>query len=193
MISDKDKATLGKLAALMRGAKKKKPNEALTKEDIDSQIQSLMKRKETLMAKRPVPHNDVAMIQGKINHLRNQKAKKNEELTIEDIAIMVREAYIEENKVTCPKCEGKGCEHCDGKGYHMNEDNDAKIKAINKQIKQLQKQKEKDQEFMKKLTDLQMRNSQSNKIFRSAKKISDLRKKRDKMKENKVMFTRLVY
>ena len=134
MISDKDKATLGKLAALMRGAKKKKPNEALTKEDI---------------------------------------------------AIMVREAYIEENKVTCPKCEGKGCEHCDGKGYHMNEDNDAKIKAINKQIKQLQKQKEKDQEFMKKLTDLQMRNSQSNKIFRSAKKISDLRKKRDKMKENK--------
>ncbi len=185
MISDKDKATLGKLAALMRGAKKKKPNEALTKEDIDSQIQSLMKRKETLMAKRPVPHNDVAMIQGKINHLRNQKAKKNEELTIEDIAIMVREAYIEENKVTCPKCEGKGCEHCDGKGYHMNEDNDAKVKAINKQIKQLQKQKEKDQEFMKKLTDLQMRNSQSNKIFRSAKKISDLRKKRDKMKENK--------
>jgi len=121
MISDKDKATLGKLAALMRGAKKKKPNEALAKEDIDAQIQSLMKRKEKLMVKRPVPHNDVAMIQGKINHLRNKKAKQNEGLTIEDIATMVREAYIEENKVECPKCEGKGCDHCDGKGYHMKE------------------------------------------------------------------------
>ena len=76
MISDKDKATLGKLAALMRGAKKKKPNEAIAKEDIDAQIQSLMKQKEKLMVKRPVPHNDVARIQGKINVLRDKKAKE---------------------------------------------------------------------------------------------------------------------
>ena len=26
-----------------------------------------------------------------------------------------------EEKVTCPKCEGKGCDHCDGKGYHIKE------------------------------------------------------------------------
>jgi len=27
----------------------------------------------------------------------------------------------EEKKVECPKCEGKGCDHCDNKGYHMSE------------------------------------------------------------------------
>tara|TARA_Y100000389_G_scaffold63850_1_gene59860 strand:+ start:7848 stop:8558 length:711 start_codon:yes stop_codon:yes gene_type:complete len=27
----------------------------------------------------------------------------------------------EGEKVECPKCEGKGCDHCDDKGYHMAE------------------------------------------------------------------------
>ena len=26
-----------------------------------------------------------------------------------------------EAKEECPKCEGKGCDHCDGNGYHMKE------------------------------------------------------------------------
>lgn len=26
-----------------------------------------------------------------------------------------------EEKVECPKCKGEGCDHCDGKGYHMAE------------------------------------------------------------------------
>jgi len=26
-----------------------------------------------------------------------------------------------EEKFECPKCKGKGCDHCDGKGYHMKE------------------------------------------------------------------------
>jgi hypothetical protein len=26
-----------------------------------------------------------------------------------------------EEKVECPKCKGEGCDHCDGKGYHMSE------------------------------------------------------------------------
>ena len=25
----------------------------------------------------------------------------------------------EDKKVTCPKCDGEGCEHCDDKGYHL--------------------------------------------------------------------------
>ena len=27
-----------------------------------------------------------------------------------------------EGKMECPKCEGKGCSHCDNKGYHMKEE-----------------------------------------------------------------------
>lgn len=30
----------------------------------------------------------------------------------------LKEEALNEEKVECPKCEGKGCDHCDGKGYH---------------------------------------------------------------------------
>jgi len=30
-----------------------------------------------------------------------------------------------EQKVECPKCEGKGCDHCDNKGYHMMDEGSA--------------------------------------------------------------------
>lgn len=33
------------------------------------------------------------------------------------------------DKIKCPKCDGKGCDHCDNKGYHMKEDSDA-VKAF---------------------------------------------------------------
>jgi hypothetical protein len=29
--------------------------------------------------------------------------------------------YQQEDKVVCPKCDGEGCEHCDDKGYHLEE------------------------------------------------------------------------
>ena len=29
---------------------------------------------------------------------------------------------VKEEKIECPKCKGEGCEHCDGKGYHMKEE-----------------------------------------------------------------------
>ena len=28
---------------------------------------------------------------------------------------------VEEGTTTCPKCNGKGCEHCDGKGTHTDD------------------------------------------------------------------------
>ena len=38
-----------------------------------------------------------------------------------------------EGKVECPKCEGKGCEHCDNKGYHITEAfSDAQVQALKK-------------------------------------------------------------
>ena len=27
-----------------------------------------------------------------------------------------------EEKIICPKCKGEGCDHCDGKGYHVSTD-----------------------------------------------------------------------
>jgi hypothetical protein len=35
-----------------------------------------------------------------------------------------------EEKTECPKCEGDGCDHCDGKGYHTTEELSAKQKKI---------------------------------------------------------------
>jgi len=35
-----------------------------------------------------------------------------------------------EEKTECPQCEGKGCDHCGGKGYHTTEELTAKQKKI---------------------------------------------------------------
>ena len=35
-----------------------------------------------------------------------------------------------EEKVECPQCKGEGCDHCEGKGYHTNEELTAKQKKI---------------------------------------------------------------
>ena len=36
---------------------------------------------------------------------------------------------INENKIECPQCKGKGCDHCGGKGYHLKENADEQLKA----------------------------------------------------------------
>tara|TARA_B100002019_G_C21267883_1_gene600398 strand:+ start:1010 stop:1519 length:510 start_codon:yes stop_codon:yes gene_type:complete len=37
---------------------------------------------------------------------------------------MKRKKHMYE-KVTCPKCNGEGCDHCDGKGYHEDDPKEA--------------------------------------------------------------------
>ena len=71
---DSDEYLHKKRQAISKAIKKQKG----VNEDLDSQIDALMKQKEKLMVKRPVPHNDVARIQGKINVLRDKKAKEKE-------------------------------------------------------------------------------------------------------------------
>jgi len=39
-----------------------------------------------------------------------------------DFAMMRKKKKMDEGKVECPKCKGEGCDHCDGKGYHMQKD-----------------------------------------------------------------------
>src|SRR6056300_1789732 len=47
-----------------------------------------------------------------------------------------------EGKVECPKCEGKGCEHCDNKGYHITEAfTDAQMKQLKKAYEPLRGKK----------------------------------------------------
>jgi hypothetical protein len=40
----------------------------------------------------------------------------------EQVRKCAKEMMHKEGKMECPKCEGKGCDHCDNKGYHMNEE-----------------------------------------------------------------------
>ena len=69
---DSDEYIHKKRQAISKAIKKQKG----VKEDIDSQINELMKRKKALMDKRPVPTNDVSSISGKLNVLRAKKAKE---------------------------------------------------------------------------------------------------------------------
>lgn len=41
---------------------------------------------------------------------------------------------VNEEKVECPKCEGKGCEHCDMKGYHIKEAKVDELTAAQKKL-----------------------------------------------------------
>lgn len=49
----------------------------------------------------------------------------------------VKEVELDEAKVECPECEGKGCDHCDDKGYHMKEGFIIESEEIDPQIKRL--------------------------------------------------------
>ena len=41
---------------------------------------------------------------------------------------------VKEEKIECPKCEGKGCEHCDMKGYHIKEAKVDELTAAQKKL-----------------------------------------------------------
>ena len=43
--------------------------------------------------------------------------------------VVVGEEVEESHKIECPKCKGEGCEHCDGKGYHIKEEVELDEKA----------------------------------------------------------------
>ena len=70
---DSDEYLHKKRQAITKAIKKEDVNE-----DIDSQIDALMKQKKALMDKRPVPTQQVARISGKLNVLRDKKAKEKE-------------------------------------------------------------------------------------------------------------------
>ena len=54
-----------------------------------------------------------------------EKEKESENIAIQKQRDADRKANesveLEESKVTCPECGGKGCDHCDDTGYHIKE------------------------------------------------------------------------
>lgn len=54
-----------------------------------------------------------------------EKEKETENVAIQKKRDATRKANesveLEESKVTCPECGGKGCDHCDDTGYHIKE------------------------------------------------------------------------
>jgi len=60
--------------------------------------------------------------------------KKSTITKAHDIAKSIKKDEMKEEKIECPKCEGKGCEHCDMKGYHIKE---AKVDELTSAQKKL--------------------------------------------------------
>ena len=54
----------------------------------------------------------------------DKKKREKKGSNLEDAggpAAKLKGEAVESDKEVCPKCEGKGCSHCDDKGYHMKE------------------------------------------------------------------------
>ena len=64
----------------------------------------------------------VRMVIDNPNDAESKRMMKNANIAK---AVELRKAAMKESvqeaKVECPKCKGEGCDHCDGKGYHMTE------------------------------------------------------------------------
>jgi hypothetical protein len=52
---------------------------------------------------------------------KNAKKRKQDTATGSNAEYSSTHAPQKEEKTECPKCNGKGCDHCDNTGYHMNE------------------------------------------------------------------------
>ena len=114
--------------------------------DTDSSDEYLKKRRKAIG--KAMKDDDKEQKEGKIppQFLKNVKKKKGEDDKEDDS----EEKDVKEEKEECPKCEGKGCDHCDDKGYHeveketygkkkMKESSlftDAELEAIEEKAKQ---------------------------------------------------------
>ena len=61
------------------------------------------------------------------------KTAKGAVNTISSTAKTLNMGAEDGEKVDCPKCKGKGCDHCDDKGYHMKEDYEYFVENLNEE------------------------------------------------------------
>lgn len=62
--------------------------------------------------------------QHKLDHDKDGDIDGNDFAAMRAKKKMKKEASIPDDCVECPKCEGKGCDHCDDKGYHKKDEMD---------------------------------------------------------------------
>ena len=75
----------------------------------DAGVKSKWKKGKLYVAKRDIKKAEKALAKS----FKRMKKGAEPDLYYEEIE--------EAHKVECPKCKGEGCEHCDGKGYHIKE------------------------------------------------------------------------
>ena len=95
------------------------------------------------------------------------KAKKNGEKKFTFGGKEYDVAETLEGKVECPECEGKGCDHCDNKGYHITE-----AKISKKEVADLEKNNQHGE--------LALKLAKSFGTPKEVKKIQDINKRHDK-------------
>lgn len=71
-----------------------------------------------------------------------KKASEAYGVSENEVRKCVKAQYSTEGKVECPKCEGKGCDHCNNKGYHMSESHTGQTKKANQSQKDAKGEKE---------------------------------------------------
>ena len=75
----------------------------------DAGVKSKWKKGKLYVAKRDIKKAEKALAKS----FKRMKKGAEPDLYYEEVE--------EAHKVECPKCKGEGCEHCDGKGYHIKE------------------------------------------------------------------------
>jgi hypothetical protein len=68
----------------------------------------------------------IAQIYDKVNDANKKKMDGLKITKLADVAMKLMKREELEEKTECPKCEGKGCDHCDNTGYHEEKVAEAK-------------------------------------------------------------------
>ena len=88
--------------------------------DVDSSDKYLHKRRKAIGKAMMKKESHLSDWRQDLSEVMSDEDKKKTGKVKNKVEIMPQ-CEEKEEKEECPKCKGKGCEHCDGKGYHMEQ------------------------------------------------------------------------